>query len=242
MLLKVFHTFLEGTESHRAGTCSPRPSKKYEKHKENDDFQWQSIKFLRETKLLNMSVGGQSPAQIPERIFLLKKIDKKNASAIWAGDRLPTQISQKLSCPNDFNTFWWKIVVFLRFFILFGRSPMTGAGSGRFPALWKSMKFLTRNNTFQEKHQNCLENRRFQLFLAGQGRPAQGSQTSKSVDFLRNLKVLNEKVRFYLRFSILLGMAKMSCWAGSPRPISLNTTVLNVVGFLTLLPQNRSNP
>ena len=77
ILPKVFHTFLEGTESPRAGSCSPRPSKKYEKPKENDDCQWKSIKFLRKTKLLNMSVGGQSPAQIHERIFLLKTIDKK---------------------------------------------------------------------------------------------------------------------------------------------------------------------
>ena len=72
-----FHTSPGGGESPRAGICPRRPSKKYEKPKENDYFQWKSIKFLRKTKLLNMSVGGQSPAQIHERIFLLKKIDKK---------------------------------------------------------------------------------------------------------------------------------------------------------------------
>ena len=80
--LKVFHTLLEGTEFPRVGTCHPRPSKKYEKPKENDDFPSQSIKNLRKTTLLHMSVGGRAPAQIPERIFLLKKIDKKNAPGI----------------------------------------------------------------------------------------------------------------------------------------------------------------
>ena len=115
--------------------------------------------------------------------------------------------------------FLLSISVFRRFFMLFGRSRMAGAGSGRFPALWKSMKFLTRNNTFQEKRQKSLGRRRFQLFLAGQGRPAQGSQTSKSFDFLRNLKVLFEKTLFYFRFSILLGVAKKSLRADGSRLI-----------------------
>ena len=78
----AFHTFPEGTESPRAGTGHPRPSKKYEKPTENADFQLKIIKTLRKTTLLNMVVGGRSPAQIPERVFLLKKIDNKNAPGI----------------------------------------------------------------------------------------------------------------------------------------------------------------
>ena len=50
----VFHTFPEGTESPRAGTYHPGPSKKYAKPKENNDFQQKSMKFLRKTKLLKM--------------------------------------------------------------------------------------------------------------------------------------------------------------------------------------------
>ena len=145
----------------RAGTCHPRPSKKYEKPKENDYFHLKNIKHIRKTTLLKMVVGGRSPAQIPERIFLLKKIDKQKRAGDLSRPPASNPDLKKLSFPKDFNTFRLKIVVFRRFFILFERSPMTGAGSGRFPAFWKSMKFLTRNNTFQEKRQKSLGKQRF---------------------------------------------------------------------------------
>ena len=43
-----------------------------------------------------------------------------------------------------------KIAVFLCFFILFIRSQMAGAGSGRFHALWKSVENLKQNDTFPQ--------------------------------------------------------------------------------------------
>ena len=114
---------------------------------------------------------------------------------------------------------------------------MTAAGLERFPALRESMKFLTRNNIFQKKkRQHCLGKRRFQLFLAGQGRPAQGSQTSKSVDFLRNLKVLNEQVLFYLRtFIVFKHIALLSASEEELAPIYLGSERGGTKGWLVPL-------
>ena len=61
---------------------------------------------------------------------------------------------------------------------------------------------------FSRKTQKLFRKTEVSTFSGRHGRPGQGSPTSKTYVFLRNLKVLMGKVQFYLRNSILLGVAK----------------------------------
>ena len=83
-------------------------------------------------------------------VFFIDFFKQKNALRDLSGRLASDGHFQKFSFPKEFNTFSLKITVFLMFFILFGRPRRAAAGSGRFRALQKSMKTLSKIVLFEK--------------------------------------------------------------------------------------------
>ena len=96
--------------------------------------------------------------------------------------------------PKVFHTFW--------------RVSEDRCRLGEIPLPLEKYEIPYAKHYFSIKTPKLLRKTEVSTFSGRHGRPGQGSQTSKTYVFLRNLKVLIGKVQFYLRNSILLGVAK----------------------------------
>ena len=93
-------------------------------------------------------------------------------------------------------------------FHTFGRVSEDRCRLGEIPLPLEKYEIPYAKHYFSRKTPKLLRKTEVSTFSGRHGRPGQGSQTSKTRGFLRNLKVLIGKVQFYVRISILLGVAK----------------------------------